>query len=195
MTSNKQYKANQINSLLGGVKTPEGKNISRFNAFKHGILLQSISDYEKGFYSNILEDFQIQFEPTNSIEQILLERIALYYLKLYRVQKAETEFMKAMLNPSKFKTTGGIDLDKDIEAVLGKKSVISEGYKPKITDETIQKLTEIYARYETTVENRFFRAIHELERMQGFRKGEKILPPITADITQMGSFGENSKNL
>ena len=170
------------------MKTPEGKNISRFNALKHGIFLQSISDYEKGFYSNILKDFQIQFKPANSIEQILLERIALYYLKLYRVQKAETEFIKAELNPRKTKIEGGIDLD--TEGLIGKSVVVNEGYTPLITDDCIQKLMDIYARYETTIENRLFRAIHELERVQRFRKGEKILPPITADINQIGSFGE-----
>jgi len=189
MVSNKQFNANQANSLLGGVKTPEGKNISKFNALKHGILLQSISDYEKDFYSNILEDFDKQFEPATTIEQILIERIALYYLKLYRVQKAETEFMKSKLNPRKTKVEGGIDVDP--EGLLGKVVVVNEGYAPLITDDNVQKLTEIYARYETTIENRLFRAIHELERLQRFRKGEKVLPPITADITQMGSFGES----
>ena len=189
MVSNKQLKANQENSFLGGVKTSEGKDISRFNALKHGILLQSVSDYEKGFYSNILEDFDSQFKPANAIEQILLERIALYYLKLYRVQKAETEYMKAKLNPRKTKVVGGIDCDP--EGLLGKTVVLNEGYIPQITDDSIQKLMDIYARYEATIENRFFRAIHELERVQRFRKGESILPPITADINQMGSFGES----
>ena len=191
MVSNKQLKANQENSLLGGVKTPEGKDISKFNALKHGILLQSVSDYEKGFYSNILEDFNRQFRPANAIEQILLERIALYYLKLFRVQKAETEFMKAQLNPRKTKVVDGIDCDP--EGLLGKTVVLNEGYIPLIKDDSIQKLIDIYARYETTVENRFFRAIHELERVQRLRKGENILPPITADINEVGSFGEKTQ--
>lgn len=191
MVTNKQLKANQENSLLGGVKTPEGKDISKFNALKHGILLQSVSDYEKGFYSNILEDFNKQFKPANAIEQILLERIALYYLKLFRVQKAETEFMKAQLNPRKTKVVDGIDCDP--EGLLGKTVVLNEGYIPLIKDDSIRKLIDIYARYETTVENRFFRAIHELERVQRLRKGENILPPITADINEVGSFGENTQ--
>ena len=191
MVSNKQFKANQENSLFGGVKTPEGKDISKFNALKHGILLQSVSDYEKGFYSNILEDFNKQFRPANAIEQILLERIGLYYLKLFRVQKAETEFMKAQLNPRKTKVVDGIDCDP--EGLLGKTVVLNEGYIPLIKDDSIQKLIDIYARYETTVENRFFRAIHELERVQRLRKGENILPPITADINEVGSFGGNTQ--
>lgn len=188
MVSNKQLKANQKNAKLGGVKTPEGKAISRFNTLKHGILLQSVSDYETGFYSNILEDFDRQFKPVNAIEQILLERIAIYYLKLYRVQKAEKEYIKAKLNPRLTKIVGGINCDP--EGLLGKKVVLNEGYVPLITEDNIEKLMDIYARYETTIENRLFRAIHELERVQRLRNGENVLPPITADINQMGSFSE-----
>ena len=193
MVSNKQVKANKQNALLGGVKTPEGKEISKFNARKHGILSQSITEYEKGFYFNILEDLENQYVPIGIIERILIERIAIYYLKLFRVQRAETEFMKSRLNPFKTATDGGINIDE--EGLLGRTVVINKGYSPKITDEDIERLIEIYARYETTIENRLFRTIHELERAQRLRKGELILPPIMADINKLGSFGETDKNL
>lgn len=38
-------------------------------------------------------------------------------------------------------------------------------------------------------------AIHELERAQKLRKGEDVLPTLTVDVNQMGSFGETDKNL
>jgi hypothetical protein len=192
MVSNKQLKANQQNALLGGVKTPEGKAISKFNAFKHGILSQSVTEYEKGFYSNIIDDLEEQYQPIGIIERVLIERIAIYYLKLFRVQKAETEYMKSQLDPRITVTSGGINIDP--EGLLGETVVINKGYKPTITDDDIQKLMEIYSRYETTIENRLFRAIHELERVQRLRKGERIPPPIMADINRLGSFGENNKN-
>lgn len=39
MVSDTQQKANEENAKLGGVKTEEGKEISKFNALKHGVLL------------------------------------------------------------------------------------------------------------------------------------------------------------
>ena len=36
--SQKRLEANRVNALKGGVKTPEGKAISKYNALKHGIL-------------------------------------------------------------------------------------------------------------------------------------------------------------
>lgn len=186
MVSDKQLQANQENAVLGGVKTPEGKTVSKYNAQVHGILRQSITEYEQEFYSEILNDLKNEYKTKGIIEDILIERIAINYLKLFRLQKAETEFINSQLNPKVIKEF--LDLDN-----LGE--VLNEGYTPKIGSESVEKLAEIYARYETTIENRLFRAIHELERAQKLRKGEAVLPTLTVDVNQMGSFGETDKNL
>lgn len=184
MVSDKQLQANQENAVLGGVKTPEGKVVSKYNAQVHGILRQSITEYEQEFYSEILNDLKNEYKTKGIIEEILVERIAINYLKLFGLQKAETEFINSQLNPRIIKNI----LDFVDEAV-------SEGYTPKIGSESVEKLAEIYARYETTIENRLFRAIHELERAQKLRKGEDVLSTLTVDVNQMGSFGETDKNL
>ena len=186
MVSDKQLQANQENAVLGGVKTPEGKSVSKYNAQVHGILRQSITEYEQEFYSEILNDLKNEYKPQGVIEEILIERIAINYLKLFRLQKAETEFIKSQLNPKVIKEF--LDLDN-----LGE--VLNEGYTPKIGSESVEKLAEIYARYETTIENRLFRAIQELERAQKLRMGEDVLPTLTVDVNEMGSFGETDKNL
>jgi hypothetical protein len=36
--SQKQLEANKKNALVGGVKTPDGKAIAKYNALKHGLL-------------------------------------------------------------------------------------------------------------------------------------------------------------
>lgn len=195
MVSDAQLKANQENAKLGGVKTPEGKAVSKYNAVSHGILKDSITEYEAEFASNILEVLKRDYQPVGTIEEILLERIALYYLKLFRIQKAETEYIKSQLNPKVVKNEGGsFQLDKLGNDMFGKTIVVNEGYGPKLTDGNMVRLSEVYSRYEGTIENRLFRALHELERSQRLRKGEKILAPITADINEMGSFGERGGN-
>lgn len=191
MISDAQIKANQENAKLGGVKTPEGKAVSKFNAVTHGILRNSITEYEADFTSNILEVLKSDYQPVGAIEEILLERIAICYLKLFRIQKAETEFIKAQLNPSEVKNEGGsIQTDELRDQLFGKSVVVNEGYIPQLSSDNMQRLSEVYCRYEVTIENRLFRALHELERTQRSRKGEQIPAPLTADINQMGSFGE-----
>lgn len=174
---------NQSDSKLGGVKTTEGKAISRFNAIKHGILLNSITEYEQDFYSNILEDLQKEYQPIGVAEHMFIERISLCFLKLFRVQKAETEYIKSILKPA------------FTEMELPSWGTVNEGgYIPQITADNIDTLFRIYSRYETTIENRLFRITHELERAQQFRKGEKVVQTLAVDVNQVGSFGEKEEN-
>jgi len=181
--SDKQLKANQQNAKLGGVKTEEGKAVVKFNALTHGILRQTLTAYEKDFYLEIYADLVKQYEPATIFEKILIERITVYYLKLFRVQRAETEYMKSTMDPHISRSTGFPNLNE-----LLREEVVNEGYIPQITDENIQKLADVYGRYEVTLENRLYKAFHELERAIAARKGIRI--PML-NVFQMGSFGEN----
>ncbi len=188
MISDKQLQANRENGKLGGVKTDEGKEITKFNALQHGILQNTLTEYEKDFYLEIYADFVRQYEPVTLVEKILVERATVYYLKLFRVQKAEQEYMKATLNPRVIKTHG---VPSAYDLGLLKDEVVNEGHVPQVTHENIQKLADVYGRYEITLENRFLKVIHELERSIAIRKGLSIPSP-TINILQMGSFGRNS---
>lgn len=183
MLSDKQQQANKNNALLGGVKSSEGKAVSKYNAQTHGILRLSLTDYESEIYPDILSDLNEQYEPQNIIEKLLIERIALCYIKLFRVQKAETEFMKAQLNPH-------IEVEK---LTWNTTEVTNEGYTPIVGVEGVERLLATYSRYETTIENRLFRALHELERAQKLRRGENVVQALAVDFNSVGSFGETNK--
>lgn len=148
--SDKQQKANMRNALKGGVKTPKGKDIVRFNARKHGILASLVTDYEDSFYERYLDELFNEFQPNTFIEQILVERIALHYLKLYRVTKAESEFIKSSLS-----TTNDFN---DFDILLQGKEFL-----PSLSHIDVESLAGIYGRYETSIENKLYRAIRELK--------------------------------
>lgn len=186
MVSDMQLKANQQNAKFGGVKTDAGKAAVRFNALSHGILRQTITDYEKDFYLEIYADLVRQYEPSTIFEKILIERITIYYLKLFRIQRAETEYMKATIDPHVSRSKGFPDLGE-----LMTEEVLNEGYVPQVSDKNIQKLADVYSRYEITIENRLYKAFHELERLIAIRTG-RGMPQSTLNIFQMGSFGENT---
>src|ERR1700745_4195870 len=107
MVSDKQLSANQNNAKLGGVKTEPGKAISKYNAQKHAILRQTITEYEGDFYRDLIADLEDTYKPVGRMELMLVERIALHYIKLHRVQKAETEFIKSVLDPHQEHVEGG----------------------------------------------------------------------------------------
>ncbi|HAT6937496.1 TPA: hypothetical protein JAN57_11190 [Legionella pneumophila] len=148
--SDKQRTANMKNILKGGVKTPEGKSVVRFNARKHGILSSLVAEYEDDFFKMYLDELFNEFQPNTFIEQILVERIALHYLKLYRVTKAESEFIKSSLSTTR-------DFN-DFDILFHGKEFL-----PSISHIDIENLAGIYGRYETSIENKLYRAIRELK--------------------------------
>jgi hypothetical protein len=80
---------------------------------------------------------------------MLLERIVLSYIKLYRISKAEKEIVQSFLYPEYSR------LD----------PINRKAHIPKIHEREIPKL-EIYSRYETTTENRMYKAIAMLTNLQ-----------------------------
>lgn len=180
-TSQKQVRANRENGKKGGVKTDKGKAVSKYNALKHGILNETVSEYEQSFSRDIVDRLNSQFQPIGVLEKILVDRIAVYYVRLYRVAKAENEYMQSILNPREVNVT---DLIPPIS--FTETTVINEGYTPTINHEVVDKLSSTFLRYEVALENRMYKAIHELQRMQSVRNGENVPPPIALDVDMTG---------
>lgn len=153
--SEKQHGANKKNSLLGGVKTDEGKAVSRYNATRHGVLHESVSPYEKADHKRIFDDLCEVYEPRNFADEIVIERFAVAYIKLIRLAKAENELMKSIVDPT---VPFGIP---DLYEKLG--------YKAVMTSERVAVLSDVYSRYETAVENRLYKAMNKLQEMKKTR--------------------------
>lgn len=174
----KQLVANKANAKMGGVKTEEGRSIVRFNARKHGVLAVLTTDYEKGLIELFLDQLYSELTPVGFVEEMLVERIAIGYLRLFRSGKAEMEFMKNVLKP------GGLP-----ELHTGE-----EAYIPKVKTHDIEKLQNIFMRYEKSIENRTYKARHELERLQKMRAGEEVPAPLAIDISHTSEDGFVSQN-
>lgn len=156
----KQVEANRLNGQKGGIKTEAGKLASRYNAVKHGVFREAKTSYEKGMFGNLIAELTDYFQPVGIMETILLERIALAYLKLFRIARAEREYVDSALT--------GIMSSLALEEKMG----VS----------TMRDLGGLYLRYETTAENRLHKNIHELQRLQATRKGQSVSLPVAVDI-------------
>lgn len=180
--SQKQVEANRENGKKGGVKTDEGKAISKYNAIKHGILKEVVSNYEQNFYEDIAERLNDHFSPVGVLEKMLVDRIGVYYLRLYRAAKAENEYMQSTLNPRRVVVKDTMDLGMGFTETI----VENEGYTPQVGQDAVEKLSGTYLRYEIAIENRLYKALHELQRLQSARNGESVPPPIALDVDVSG---------
>ena len=88
--SEKQLEANKKNAQKGGIKTKEGKAIVKYNALKHGLLAKEVvitigegAETPEEFNS-LLEALQTQLAPEGTLEEMLVEKIAVAYWRLRR---------------------------------------------------------------------------------------------------------------
>jgi hypothetical protein len=159
----------------GGPKTVDGKERSRLNARTHSILATVMTKYEEKELQNYLEQFYDFYDPQTHLEEFLVERIAVCCLRLHRAGKAEAEFMRLKLEPR---------MVRPMIALMELDEVVQEGYKPTLMPEDVEQLQSKYLRYETAIENRMYKAMHALERLQRMRRGEDVMAPAVLDVHQ-----------
>ena len=155
-TSQKQIEANQENGKKGGVKTEEGKSVSRYNAIKHGILSKQIL-FESEDENELLElekRLRSELAPATEIELLLVDKIA---SNIWRLKRALSFEKDDVIFTSDFDGTVGLKSDADR-----------------------------FFRYETMLERGIYKALHELERIQAKRNGEKVPLPIALDVDVSG---------
>ena len=133
-TSQKQIDTNRENGKKGGVKTEEGKNISKYNALRHGLLSeQSLMANEDG--NELLElekKLRSELKPATEIELLLVDRIASSFWRLRRALSMEDGEVIC----SQLMTSSTIGLMHDADK---------------------------FFRYETMLERGIYKALHELE--------------------------------
>ncbi|TKJ36311.1 MAG: hypothetical protein CEE38_12925 [Planctomycetes bacterium B3_Pla] len=102
--SEKQLKANKKNARKAGVKTPEGKAIVKYNALKHGLLAKEVvitvgegaEDPEE--FNALLVDLKAQLAPAGTLEEMLVEKVAVAYWRLRRAYRYEVGLIRKELD-------------------------------------------------------------------------------------------------
>ena len=170
--SQKQLEANRKNALAGGVRTDQGKNVSKHNALKHGLLSQEVllKKEDKQGLIELGERLRNEIKPVGELEILLTDRIIANFWRLKRFLKIEKETM----NYNKVE-----ELKNDWNPnCLSEKQRRGKAISKMLTNEDMDKLL----RYETAIEKSIYKALHQLERTQSTRLGDKPPAPIVADI-------------
>jgi hypothetical protein len=178
---------------------PKNTTSTRYNAVKHGLLSVGVTELDHPeSYHALCAQLESEFKPVGEVETFLVrQRIALYMLRIRRASLLEAEFLTAVLNPPITETK----ILRKAEDAFPNSFDVTEtvvhdpGLPAKIPPDNIATLANTFGRYETSFENGLYRALHELERLQRLRCGERVPPPSTIDVAihgggdQVGSFG------
>ena len=168
--SQKQLEANRENAKLGGVKTEEGKAVSRYNAIKHGLLSKEVllQGEDESALIEIGKRLRSELEPQSELELVLVDRITANIWRLRRVMQIETQMIE--------------DYKKD--EFSSRKDNLGRAFNKydAVHNDTYSKLI----RYESSIERGVYKALHELQRLQAARKGEKPPLPVAIDVDVSG---------
>jgi hypothetical protein len=180
---------------------PHNCNLTRYNAAKHGLLAEGVTEMDDpASFHKIRSRIETDFAPVGEVENMLVDRIALGRVRLRRAAMLEAEFITATLNPVVRETiypdgSNMSELDKMLERDYGKTVVLDPGLPARLSASDVETLVEKFQRYETAIENKLYRALNQLERLQRMRRGDKIPAPASLDVNvhhehdDVGSFG------
>lgn len=93
MTTEKQIKANQANAKKStGATSDEGKAVVASNALKHGLFAQRLMlpDENLDEYAQLIHGLVSSLNPVGTLEQLLVEKIAVATWKQLRLVRAES---------------------------------------------------------------------------------------------------------
>jgi len=162
-TTLKQIEANRRNAIKStGPVTEDGKTIVSKNALKHGLLSQaSISevDEKKSELANLFQEMCEKFKPEGELEKMLVDRIASCFWRLKRSVQIESAILS------------------EVDRYPGHSNSLSGAFKYNLA-EFITTLN----RYESMIERSFYKALHELQRVQAERNGLPTRLPIAIDV-------------
>ncbi len=208
----KQVKANRKNALKStGPKTPEGKAAVRLNALKHGLLSRQtlLPDEDEAALAELTESLRAELQPEGILEDLLLDSITAHVWRLRRLghveagifawklygilaTRAEQEAYSYVQHPIDPDDDMITDHEKHQEAV--RKAQEARDLQRRsgtiglafIEDSSDENAFSKLSRYETALVRSLLRFLHELQRLQGARTGQPVLPPVAVDVNVSG---------
>lgn len=160
MTSERRIEANRRNAQRStGPRTSGGKAAVALNGMKHGLL--SRETLVQGEREADLVDFgkrlRAQLAPVGELELLLADRIISTAWRLRRAIAVEA-------------------------ALFGREDAPDHAF-----NNYGREKMAVLSRYEATLERSFYRALHELERLQAARQGQAVPLPEAVDVSVSGS--------
>jgi len=185
MTTKRQLEANQRNAARStGPRTDEGKQASRLNAIKHGLLADTVfvpslddRDEWERFRADLLESLQ----PDSALEDLLAERVVGTAWRLARVARYErdaiddeVEAERLAMEPEAKRQAAqrSYRTMKEIAGTMGR-------HPPQLPN---LFMLEQIGRYEGHLHRQFMQCLHELQRVQARRLGTTEAAPAAVDV-------------
>jgi hypothetical protein len=171
--SERQIEANRRNAAGPHNMTQAGKQSIRANALRHGLAAKLhvvLAGEDEQFYNEILESLREEYAPQSIQEEMLVNQIAENYWRLIRARNMESGSFKLGIKIQSEEY--GINRVEPDDLLRGANLATTLSHHHEV-------FTRI-ARYETTAERSYYRAIRELDKLQNPRQPHETREPTRA---------------
>ena len=201
MTSKKQKTANRANAQKStGPRSPNGKSRSALNALQHGLTAVTpvLPDEDASAFEELRQRFFAQFQPDTALEIELVEDLTCLLWRLRRVPSIEAGILQATHHQERIRAvhdalsraedwmrrrvTSHLPYEK-WEEIDEQFQAAEEDSRPELITSVLGFLEDAQGfnmldkltRYETRIENRLYRLLRQLERLQAERVEGEIV--------------------
>jgi hypothetical protein len=174
MATKAQVDANRRNAQNStGPKTPEGKDKSRRNGLQHGLTAKTcmLEDEDPEALVDLLNEIREKFNPQDTDEDFLIERMAKARFKYNRIMPLEAAIYNLRLSVDR--------TPKEITEALGVNGQRAWAY---MRDANGGNALSKLARYETSLLREYDRSRQELEKLQKIRAARPAPPPDPSEL-------------
>src|SRR5882724_9889060 len=185
----RQIEANRRNAAGPHQMTEAGKQSLRTNALRHGLATKLhvvLAGEDEKFYNEILDSLREEYAPQSTHEEMLVNQIAENYWRLIRARNMESGSFKMGIKIEAQEY--GINRVEPDDLLRGANLATALSHHHEIFARI--------ARYETTAERSYYRAIRELDKLQ--TKREKIAQrqqePETPAAPEIRSVPQSTSN-
>lgn len=155
----------------------EPSEVRKYNAVRHGVLTKVLLPDETEEAKTVEAQLINEYQPKSLTENLLIETLAISYIRRQRAINKEREYIMQLLNPAVYEdkviTPPVLDNPPIGDSLSGIKQriLIKPAYYAQISPTYVDIIDKTFGRYINTCERQFFRALHELQRIQSIRKG------------------------
>jgi hypothetical protein len=211
MSSDRQIEANRKNAQRStGPCTSDGKSRVALNAVKHGLTAKTVvlPHEDPNEFEAFREAMLIDAAPQGAFEEMLVEKISADAWRLRRVpvleaalhiierERQKVKRIKDEVNRYKFDLGPPSMPARDRQAYDDAVARLAEAQNALEVDNLLQaiQVLEKHSREFALLERReqaltrsLFRTLHELQRLQAARAGERVPAPVDVDVSMNGN--------
>ena len=166
VTSSRQADANRKNAQRStGPRSDVGKAAVRLNAMTHGLLAQQavLPDEDAAAFAEFASRLRANLQPVGELEELHVELMTAAVWRLRRWLRIEVELFH----------------EDPLDVIIGGEGIGPAFKRDSFGANAFSKLS----RYEAGIERSFYRALHELQRLQTARHGGQVAAPVALDVS------------